>query len=168
MKIIVLAAIRMYQRFLSPIKGFSCAYRLYAGGESCSAYGYRVIGRYGIRTGVSLLRRRLGACSHVQRQHAIFQRSHNAGMVMKANFQAGFCDVSCDGCDLGMGGCDGANLASSTCDILGNCGSCDFGSWGSSRKKDDEKWVKIGPYSNLTQLGNANRPLENPPATHTP
>jgi uncharacterized protein len=150
MKNIALAAIRMYQRFLSPIKGFSCAYRLYTGGESCSAYGYRVIGRYGIRAGVSLLRRRLHACSHVQRQHAAVQRSRSAGMAMQANSQAGFCDVSCDGCDLGTAGCDGANLASNTCDILGNCGSCDFGSWGGSRKKDQEKWVKIEPHSDLT------------------
>jgi putative component of membrane protein insertase Oxa1/YidC/SpoIIIJ protein YidD len=38
-----LAAIRGYQRFLSPLKGFSCALRVFTGDESCSAYGDRVI-----------------------------------------------------------------------------------------------------------------------------
>jgi uncharacterized protein len=157
MKNTALTAIRMYQRYLSPIKGFSCAYRVHAGGESCSVYGYRVIDRYGIRTGIALLRRRLDACAHLHRQHASIKPEHRAGLASKAKFQAGFCDVPCDGCDVGTAGCDGVDIAGSACDIFSNCGSCDFGSWGGSRKKGDEKWVKIGPYSNLIAPGKPTR-----------
>lgn len=59
---LVLAAIRLYQRWLSPHKGFVCAYRVYTGRDSCSAYGYRVINRYGALVGLALLRRRLADC----------------------------------------------------------------------------------------------------------
>jgi putative component of membrane protein insertase Oxa1/YidC/SpoIIIJ protein YidD len=63
-----LAAIRAYQRVLSPRKGFCCALRAVTGGDSCSAYGYRVIARCGLWTGLRLLRRRLDACA---RQHRL-------------------------------------------------------------------------------------------------
>ena len=56
-----LRAIRAYQRHLSPRKGFCCAHRGATGGDSCSAHGYRVIARCGLRKGLRLLRRRLEA-----------------------------------------------------------------------------------------------------------
>jgi putative component of membrane protein insertase Oxa1/YidC/SpoIIIJ protein YidD len=40
---LALAAIRCYQRRISPHKGFSCALRVATGGAGCSAYGYAVI-----------------------------------------------------------------------------------------------------------------------------
>ena len=63
MKKMALSAISAYQRHLSPLKGYSCAYRLHAGGASCSAYGRRVIERHGVALGLALLRRRLFACA---------------------------------------------------------------------------------------------------------
>jgi putative component of membrane protein insertase Oxa1/YidC/SpoIIIJ protein YidD len=38
-KRLALAAIRGYQRWISPRKGFRCALRTATGGDSCSAYG---------------------------------------------------------------------------------------------------------------------------------
>ncbi|MEQ1529821.1 MAG: membrane protein insertion efficiency factor YidD [Methylococcales bacterium] len=38
------SAIGFYQRYLSPYKGFCCAYRAHTGGHSCSAYA-RIINR---------------------------------------------------------------------------------------------------------------------------
>jgi putative component of membrane protein insertase Oxa1/YidC/SpoIIIJ protein YidD len=116
-----LAAIRAYQRHLSPRKGFSCALRGATGGRSCSAYGYRVIARCGLRKGLRLLRRRLDTCGR--------QSRFGGGPL---SYQHGDCDP---GCDVG---CDGGDLASGVCDVLGNCGSgcgCDLGSWGRSNKK---------------------------------
>jgi putative component of membrane protein insertase Oxa1/YidC/SpoIIIJ protein YidD len=113
-----LGAIRAYQRHLSPRKGFSCALRAATGGRSCSAYGYRVIARCGLRKGLRLLRRRLDACG---RQH-----QHRGGPL---RYQHGECDP---GCDLA---CDVGDVASGVYDVLGTCSSCDFGSWGRSNKK---------------------------------
>jgi putative component of membrane protein insertase Oxa1/YidC/SpoIIIJ protein YidD len=114
-----LAAIRVYQRHLSPHKGFSCALRASTGGRSCSAYGYRVIARCGLRKGLRLLRRRLDACG---RQHRF-----GGGPL---GYQHGVCDP---GCDLN---CDVGDMASCVCDVLGNCGSgCDLNPWSRSNKK---------------------------------
>ena len=65
MKLIVLALIRFYQTRVSPYKGFSCAYRVCTGRQNCSAYGYRVIHRYGALIGTRLIRRRLTRCGDV-------------------------------------------------------------------------------------------------------
>ena len=44
-------AIGAYQRYLSPYKGFCCAYRAHTGRASCSALGARVIRRHGLLAG---------------------------------------------------------------------------------------------------------------------
>ena len=54
---LALAAIRFYQRRISPHKGFSCALRVATGGASCSAYGYAVIARFGLARGLGLLQK---------------------------------------------------------------------------------------------------------------
>ncbi|MDB5917022.1 MAG: hypothetical protein JWR40_1256 [Massilia sp.] len=116
-----LRAIRAYQRFLSPRKGFSCALREASGGDGCSAYGHRVIARCGLRKGLRLLRRRLDACGRTHRLRA--------GPL---SYQQGSCDPGCG--DPGC--CNPADVVSGACDFLGSffsSGSCDPGTWG--RKK---------------------------------
>ena len=67
---LALLLIRGYQRWLSPYKGYSCAYRLHVGGsEGCSGYGLKVIQRYGLVTGYKLLQRRLWRCGQVAALH---------------------------------------------------------------------------------------------------
>lgn len=115
MRRLALAAIRGYQRWLSPLKGFSCAFRVWSGAESCSAYGYRVIERFGLRRGLGLLDRRLALCGHVHR------RMHAASTPVPHPLrrkQRGYCDVPCDcnGPDCDLNGC-----ACSVCD----CDPCD-------------------------------------------
>ncbi|MCU0518941.1 MAG: membrane protein insertion efficiency factor YidD, partial [Oscillatoria sp. Prado101] len=51
-----------YQRHLSPRKGFSCAYRVLYGGESCSQYIKRNILEVGWIEAVRASRQRLQAC----------------------------------------------------------------------------------------------------------
>lgn len=113
-----LRAIGVYQRHLSPRKGFSCAHRGATGGDSCSAHGCRVIARCGLRTGLRLLQRRLDACG----------RQHRCG-AGPLRYQQGSIDLGC------APSCDACDLASGACDLLGNWGSCDLGSWRRSAKK---------------------------------
>jgi putative component of membrane protein insertase Oxa1/YidC/SpoIIIJ protein YidD len=55
--------IGLYQRHLSPRKGFRCAYRArHPARSSCSEFGKRAIERLGMLSGVQLLRRRFRRC----------------------------------------------------------------------------------------------------------
>ncbi|WP_088280762.1 membrane protein insertion efficiency factor YidD [Ideonella sp. A 288] len=58
-----IAAIGVYQRHVSPHKGFCCAHRARTGRASCSQFAKRAISRYGFVQGLALLRRRFEACS---------------------------------------------------------------------------------------------------------
>ncbi|CAG1772357.1 hypothetical protein BAC2_02356 [uncultured bacterium] len=123
MKALALAAIRCYQRFISPYKGFSCPYHRYTGRASCSDLGYRAIRRFGVWDGLGVLRQRLDCCGSVYRDHA--------PPPAVLHDQAGFCDLSCDGCDF------------PTCDFLpdSDCSDlpCDCGDWGSLDKRQERK-----------------------------
>ncbi|PHV08611.1 hypothetical protein CSQ96_03450 [Janthinobacterium sp. BJB412] len=145
MKSIALAAIALYRRHLSPIKGFSCAYRLHTGRDSCSAYGQRVIERYGLRAGLALLRRRMAACGAQYRRHRSQQMSDVVAPRRAAprhGLQAGFCDlpdnVSCGipSCELSLG---------ETLDSCAECASCDWPFH--RRKRDRDRYVDIRPNS---------------------
>lgn len=96
---LALQSIALYQRYLSPRKGFCCALHASSGGRSCSAYGYRAIARGGVVRGMSLLQKRLDACGDVHR--------HRRAIIR----QRGFCDAGCDvgdcsSCDFPDPGCD--------------------------------------------------------------
>lgn len=68
MKSLALAAIRFYQRHLSPHKGFCCAYRQHTGAGSCSELGHRAIRRHGVFQGLGVLNRRLTLCGVAHRR----------------------------------------------------------------------------------------------------
>jgi uncharacterized protein len=129
MKSIALLAIRGYQRFISPYKGFRCAYGLHSGRCTCSGLGYRAIRRYGVLDGLSVLRERLTRCGQVHRMH--LPKSHALSK------QAGVCDVGC----IDVGGCD----APSGSTVFNVCSCLDCGSFGGSkprlheRKKSNER-----------------------------
>ncbi|MDS4015339.1 MAG: membrane protein insertion efficiency factor YidD [Candidatus Accumulibacter sp.] len=142
MRSFVLAAITAYQRFVSPYKGFSCAYRRHTGRASCSALGWRAVRRYGVTLGLAVLRRRLSLCGIAHRRHCPTPaRPHRA--------QRGDCDLGCDlPCDLdfrlGSGrACSTLGELVSCCD----CGSCD---WPERRKKRtrEEQFVHLPPCRN--------------------
>jgi len=102
---LALAAIRGYQRHLSPHKGFSCAYRVATGRASCSHHGYRVIERCGLWTGLALLRRRLRLCGEVHRSRLA---ARTAARNPVLHYQRGDC-VPCD--------CDASCLPDLPCDM---------------------------------------------------
>lgn len=125
MKAFVLASIRLYQRHLSPRKGYCCAYRYHTGRAGCSELGYRAIRRLGLWRGLFVLRMRLDRCGMTHRRYT---RSRLA-----LGSQAGFCDCGCDlPCDLDAG---------SACDLAGNL-PCDCGpDWGKGRKQEDNESI---------------------------
>lgn len=121
---LALAAIHAYQRWLSPRKGFVCAFRVHTGRDSCSAYGYRVISRYGVPAGITLLRRRLADCGVQHRLHAPPPRPQ-PGLRRQAGFCDAPCDVPCDvPCDGGGGGKGVGRFLGLACENAG-CG-CDL------------------------------------------
>jgi putative component of membrane protein insertase Oxa1/YidC/SpoIIIJ protein YidD len=125
---LLLLVIRIYQRYLSPHKGFCCAYRAYTAHASCSTLGYRAIRRYGGLVGVAILRKRLALCGVVQRRH---QPVHRPVFPR----QRGDCDI---GCDLP---CDSPSEWLDAC----NCGSCDWPERKRKRRKKDEDQIYIPP-----------------------
>ena len=159
MRRFALFLIRLYQRFISPHKGFCCAYRVYTGRSSCSQLGYRAIRRRGLWRGIALIRRRTFLCG-------VAHRKMHQPRPPSLQSQAGFCDVGCDlpchgGCDVPhVSGCDlaGDHLASKLCDASSccDCCGCDTFDWRRKRKANDgyvyippnSKWVDDGTRPN--------------------
>lgn len=59
---LTLSGIRLYQRHLSPRKGFRCAHAALHGGESCSAAVARIVREEGLSRGRARIAARFGAC----------------------------------------------------------------------------------------------------------
>jgi len=115
MKALALVAIRAYQRFVSPRKGFACAWRVRKGGASCSAFGLRAIERHGVVLGLRLLDRRLKRCGQVHREAA-----GTYARLRPLRAQRGDCDCACD-----LPSCDGLPCDCDVCDVL-DCCDCDW------------------------------------------
>lgn len=89
MRLLALALIRLYQRFLSPLKGYRCAYATSRGAATCSTLGHRAIRRFGVLGGLRVLRRRFAHCAAAARTLAALR-------VARAAAQSGHCDLPCD------------------------------------------------------------------------
>ena len=139
MRRLVLAAISAYQRYMSPYKGFCCAYRTHTGRQGCSALGFRAVRRYGVITGLAVLHRRMYLCGVAHRRFSpTHKRPHRA--------QRGDCDLGCDlpcdfNCNIPSGkSCSSIADFANCCD----CGSCD---WPDRKRKGNEQelYVYIPP-----------------------
>ncbi|MES2299168.1 MAG: membrane protein insertion efficiency factor YidD [Pseudomonadota bacterium] len=167
MKLLALYAIRFYQRFISPRKGFCCAYASVTGHPSCSALGYRAIRRWGVWRGIGVLDLRLAKCGVAFRRHVQGPLARGARGALGR--QGGFADCSCDGpsacelpCDSASGcnlphlpaSCDGASSCEmpsfpNACDSLQvlDCCDCDW----RRRKQQDEQYVVIPVRGNVSK-----------------
>lgn len=126
MQSVFLGLIRLYQRWISPYKGFRCAYRVHAGGCSCSTLAYRAIRRHGVLRGLALLRERLGRCGDVHRRFHALPRRRGWPAAQRGDCDCG-CDLPCHG-----GHCGAADLFDWV-----NC--CDCGNCGSRRRADEPR-----------------------------
>jgi putative component of membrane protein insertase Oxa1/YidC/SpoIIIJ protein YidD len=63
MKIIAIGCIKFYQKFISPHKGFRCAYGVLHGGKSCSGSVIDIINKHGVFS-FSKIRGQFQACHH--------------------------------------------------------------------------------------------------------
>ena len=91
--------ISIYQRKLSPYKGFSCAHRCLHGSDSCSEFTKKQILDKGVFSSVKTIKQRFGEC----RDAALLIRQGSA----KA--QRGDCDPGCGSCAFDIGGCGSAS-----------------------------------------------------------
>ncbi|MGQ3054430.1 MAG: membrane protein insertion efficiency factor YidD [Roseateles sp.] len=127
MRALLLLLIRLYQRHISPHKGFSCAYRVHTGRAGCSALGYRAVRRHGVFTGLGLIRARTRRCGVAQRRYG------SAAARVALATQRGDCDVGCPA-DLP---CDGPGRSSwGICDWLNCCDCCDWPERKKKRRRD--------------------------------
>ena len=133
---LAIGTIDLYQRFISPYKGFRCAHRAVHGRCSCSQFAKRLIGKVGLLRFGPLFMRRLRKCGDVA-------RALKAGIVARAakvrdNAYARRDNRSrsandgrrpdvgnCNGCDVpdfsNLGGCDAAAAPVEGCDCGGGC-----------------------------------------------
>lgn len=127
MRAFLLAAIRFYQHFLSPLKGFRCAYHVHTSRQSCSHLGFRAVRRFGAPAGLVVLRQRLYLCG-------VAHRRYSPPLRRAPLAQRGDCDiVPCD-CDL-----PSARTCSSAGDIISTCADCGSCDWPDRRRKDRER-----------------------------
>jgi uncharacterized protein len=135
----ILGAIRFYQQYISPYKGFCCAYRFHTGHASCSTLGYRAVRRFGLIDGLGLLRRRLYLCGVAHRRFSPSKRRPHKS-------QRGDCDLGCDlPCD---GDWDMPSMKScrplDVLDYADVC-DCDWPTRDDKRKKKRDDYVYVPP-----------------------
>lgn len=118
---LALSGIRFYQRCLSPYKGYGCAYRLEYGGSGCSGVGYRLIRRYGVIRGYTILQKRFERCRHANDA----RRQRVRGL---AEPQRGDCDCDVPFCDVDVDMCPKYKLMSKLSVLFEflDCCDCSF------------------------------------------
>jgi len=136
-------AIAVYQRYVSPRKGFRCAHRALHGRSSCSQYARRVLQRRGPGGLAPLLLRRFKRCgkaAKLMRERRVLgyerQKRPDAQPAEKREQQKGDGVSNCaDGCDVmpveyASVSCDPGDIASLPCDAGSvdacPCDGCDF------------------------------------------
>jgi putative component of membrane protein insertase Oxa1/YidC/SpoIIIJ protein YidD len=110
--------IRLYQRFISPYKGFSCAYRVKKKRCSCSEFARRVATRFGLLKLPDLLQRRFKKCGRAAK---VLDYESKAKPEPAKKRQSSF-DCSPDPFDCARVGCDaasGCDVPSGGCDVPG-------------------------------------------------
>ena len=142
---LALGAIWGYQQFISPYKGFRCAYAAHHGGTGCSGYAKYAIRDHGLWRALPIIRQRLRDCrvAYDEIKASCTCRDETLSDEERAELDArrrkdkksGKCDnCHCGDCAPMPGGCLGGGRAASSnngcidlnpCDGDIGCGSCD-------------------------------------------
>ncbi len=132
---LVLAAIAVYQRRISPHKGYGCAYRLKHGGSGCSGVGRRLIRRYGLLKGWRVLQKRFERC----RAENLRRRAGGMAYHQRGDCVPDIADCAPDVLHLPETCGDSAACKSRFCSsadcALEFCNCCDVFDFGRSKRK---------------------------------
>ncbi len=126
------AAIGMYQRYISPHKGFCCAYRVHTGRRSCSAYALGIVDKVGALALFKALPRQFARCKAAALAVALAkiaeEKRDHWGEACDSSFDIG--EIACDCSDSlnlgdGLGSC-GDGAASGCAEGAGGCAGCSW------------------------------------------
>ena len=98
-------AIGVYQRFVSPYKGFCCAYRAHTGRRSCSAYARAIVQRLGAQALPMAMKRQFARCRAACLTLATVQQGKSDKTEDKKSRWWDGCDLPFDCCDFGACDC---------------------------------------------------------------
>ena len=133
MKVLYRLGIRLYQKRISPHKGYHCAYSLTHGGPGCSGAVLSILEENGLFSGWRLIKQRFQSCDSAakERQERKERDERKKRERKSGNDQSGPCSIpnSINACDVGDcipsrkcdGPCDGP------CDISTSIRALVFG-----------------------------------------
>lgn len=107
-----LIAIGGYQRFLSPRKGYGCAYRLAHGGTGCSGFAKHAIADQGLLRALPLILRRFRDCKQAALAlHSDDNEDETKNQREKKTRWYDYCDPCSAGCYCPRGKGGGADTS---------------------------------------------------------
>lgn len=110
------SAIGAYQRYISPYKGFCCAYRAHTGKRSCSAYGRAVVQKLGLWALIAALPKQFERCSTAYQN---LTTNLAARSLAKTQAQGARNKKDSKACDAADASCDVVDIASNaSCDAV--------------------------------------------------
>lgn len=122
---VAVAAIKGYQQYISPYKGFSCAHRVLYGGESCSGYVKHAIAAQGLLEALSSAGERFQACKAA----SLILRSQQSESEKKKRRLENYCQNPLDSCQCAECGCEACTqLSCESCITVPDCSVLDCGS----------------------------------------
>lgn len=84
---VIVALISFYQKYLSVLKGFSCAYRILHGSESCSSYIRRMFLEQDMMAAISMSQVRFKECFHAsQVLNSEMYKNENSNKTRRRKF----------------------------------------------------------------------------------
>lgn len=115
---LMLWLLAFYQKFVSPYKGFKCAYGVWTGQSTCSAEAKKILKQDGLIAGWPKIQAQLQQCraaylaiqgiaSAAQQDQALLDRIHRRRNKKKrqdggADCMGNACELSCDACDCSL------------------------------------------------------------------
>ncbi|MEM8592784.1 MAG: membrane protein insertion efficiency factor YidD [Pseudomonadota bacterium] len=130
---VALLGIYGYQRWLSPRKGYRCAYSVVHGGTGCSGYAKYAIRDHGLFRALPLIRARFADCKAAAVAFAAKREDDGQEQRKKRENRREACCCAAEGAFYTPSACAGAGARSGSGKILDlnpcdgdiGCGSCD-------------------------------------------
>jgi len=93
-------AIGFYQQYISPYKGFRCAYHVHTGHLSCSAYARIIVKKRGVFALFTAMPRQFNRCKAAYLAILASAKSDKASQRRKDKKGKWYDGCDCSGCDL--------------------------------------------------------------------